>query len=40
MRSFARAHPIWSAIIALFVLIILYLIFAIWPEWVQSILGR
>jgi len=40
MRSFARAYPIWSAIIALFVLIILYLIFAIWPEWVQSILGR
>ena len=40
MSDFARRHPIWSAIIALAVLILLYLIFAIWPEWLVDAIGR
>ncbi|SLN64057.1 branched-chain amino acid ABC transporter permease [Roseisalinus antarcticus] len=38
MRDWARAHPIWTGIAALLVLILLYLILAVWPEWIDSIL--
>ena len=39
MSDFARRHPIWSAIIAFLVLILLYLVFAIWPEWLVDAIG-
>lgn len=40
MRAYVESRPIWSAIIALFVLVMLYLIFAIWPEWLVDAIGR
>ncbi len=40
MRQYTRAHPVWSAILALAALILLYLIFAIWPEWLVDLIGR
>ena len=40
MRAFAARHPIWSAILGAFALILLYLIFAIWPEWLVDGIGR
>ena len=39
MRTFAARHPIWSGIIAIAVLILLYMIFAIWPEWLTDAIG-
>lgn len=40
MRAFSRRHPIWSAIIVLAVLVLLYLIFAIWPKGLEAAIGR
>ncbi|MCV3273426.1 branched-chain amino acid ABC transporter permease [Roseobacter sinensis] len=40
IRRFAERHPWWSAILGLAVLILLYLIFAIWPEWLVEAIGR
>lgn len=40
MRAFAQRRPIWSAIIAFAILILLYLVFAIWPEWLTDSIGR
>ena len=40
MRAFLQRHPIWSAIIALAVAILLWMIFAIWPEWLTDLIGR
>lgn len=40
MRAFAERHPWWAAIIVLAVAIILWLIFAIWPEWLEDAIGR
>ena len=40
MRAFARAHPVWSAIIALIAAILLWMIFAIWPAWLVDLIGR
>ncbi|WP_342075026.1 branched-chain amino acid ABC transporter permease [Yoonia sp. SS1-5] len=40
MRAFAGRHPVWAGLIALFVLILLYLVFAIWPEWLIDAIGR
>jgi len=39
MGSFAQRHPIWAAIIAAAVAIALWLIFAIWPEWLTDLIG-
>ena len=40
MRAFARSHPWWTAVIFAAVLILLYLIFAIWPGWLVDIIGK
>ena len=40
MRSFLNRHPIWSTIIALLIAILLWMIFAIWPEWLVDLIGR
>lgn len=40
MRRFAERRPIWSAVIVLAALILLYLIFAVWPEWLIDLIGR
>ncbi|WP_341367661.1 branched-chain amino acid ABC transporter permease [Yoonia sp. BS5-3] len=39
MRVFAARHPIWAGIIVIAVLILLYMIFAIWPEWLTDGIG-
>lgn len=39
MRHFTSAHPVWSAIIALAVVITLWLIFAIWPDGLENAIG-
>lgn len=40
MRRFASAHPIWIAIIALGVAILLWMIFAIWPKGLVEVIGK
>ncbi|MEM8838960.1 MAG: branched-chain amino acid ABC transporter permease [Pseudomonadota bacterium] len=40
MRRFAQTHPFWSAIIVLAVLVLIYLIFAVWPKWLVELIGR
>ena len=40
MRRFANAHPIWTGIIAILVVILLWLIFAIWPPGLVDVIGR
>lgn len=40
MQRFVNTHPIWSALFALGALILLYLVFAIWPAWLIDLIGR
>ncbi len=40
MRRFANAHPIWTGIIFIAVVILLWLIFAIWPDGLVDVIGR
>lgn len=40
MRRFANAHPIWTGIIAVLVVILLWLIFAVWPKGLVDVVGR
>jgi branched-chain amino acid transport system permease protein len=39
MGSFAQRHPVWTAIIAAAVALALWLIFAVWPEWLEDAVG-
>lgn len=39
MRRFAARHPVWTATIALIVAVLLWLIFAIWPEGLKDAIG-
>lgn len=40
MRSFANAHPVWSGVLAVLVVVLLWLIFAIWPPGLVDVIGR
>ncbi|MEO9650293.1 MAG: branched-chain amino acid ABC transporter permease [Roseobacter sp.] len=40
MRRFANAHPVWSGLIAIAVVILIWLIFAIWPKGLVDVIGR
>ena len=40
VRRFAREHPWWSIWIAVVTLVLLYLIFAIWPPWLIALIGK
>lgn len=40
MRSFANAHPWWTAVLAIAVAVLLWLIFAIWPPGLIDVIGR
>lgn len=40
IRSFAERRPVVSGLIVIASLILLYLIFAVWPDWLQDALGR
>jgi len=39
MRNFANRHPIWTAIIALIVVVLLWMMFAIWPPGLVDAIG-
>jgi branched-chain amino acid transport system permease protein len=39
MRRFAGRHPVWTAVIALIAVVLLWLIFAIWPEGLEDAVG-
>ena len=40
MRTFAARHPIWSAIIVLAAAVLIWAIFAPWPEGLEDAIGR
>ena len=40
MRRFIEQHTFWSIVILLFAVVLLWLIFAVWPQWLIEILGR
>lgn len=40
MRKFANAHPIWTALIAIAVVLLIWLMFAIWPKGLVDVVGR
>lgn len=40
MRGFYSRHPVWSGIIAILVAILLWMIFALWPDWLTDAIGR
>ena len=39
MRRFASRHPWWSAIIVVVAFILLWMMFAVWPEWLSDLIG-
>lgn len=40
MRDFAGRHPVWSGIILILVAVLIWLIFALWPQWLIQIIGK
>ena len=40
MRVFATRHPIWTAILAIVAVVLLWAIFAVWPEGLEDVIGR
>ena len=40
MRGFAARHPVWTGICAVVAAILLWMIFAIWPDWLKDAIGR
>jgi len=40
MRAFAERHPYWSAVILIVAAVLLWMIFALWPEWLTDLIGR
>lgn len=40
MRKFANRHPVWSGIILIAAAVLLWMIFAVWPEWLTDAIGR
>jgi branched-chain amino acid transport system permease protein len=40
MRQFIERHTFWAIVILLAVVVFLWLIFAVWPEWLEEAMGR
>lgn len=40
MKTFASRHPVWTGILAVLAAILLWMIFALWPEWLEDAIGR
>ena len=40
MRRFVDRHPLWSVIIFAVVAVLLWMIFAVWPDWLTDAIGR
>ncbi|MFK7753391.1 MAG: branched-chain amino acid ABC transporter permease [Sedimentitalea sp.] len=40
MRGFANAHPVWTGVIAVLSVVLLWLMFAIWPPGLVDVIGK
>lgn len=40
MRRYVERHPIWSLIIFIVLAFFIWMIFAIWPDWLKDLIGR
>lgn len=40
MRRFANAHPVWSGVIAVAVVVLIWMMFAIWPPGLVAVIGK
>lgn len=40
MREYASRHPWWTAIIGFVLIVLLWMVFAIWPAWLVDLIGR
>ncbi|MEO1721767.1 MAG: branched-chain amino acid ABC transporter permease [Pseudomonadota bacterium] len=40
MRAFANRHPFWAVVLAAVALILIWMIFAVWPAWLVDLIGR
>lgn len=40
MRSFANRHPVWTGVLAILAVVLLWMIFAIWPPGLVDVIGR
>ncbi|WP_226782256.1 branched-chain amino acid ABC transporter permease [Oceaniglobus trochenteri] len=40
MRRFATRHPVWTAILAVIAALLLWMIFAVWPDGFEEVFGR
>lgn len=40
MKQFAQKYPIWSLIILIVVATFLWMVFAVWPDWLKNLIGR
>ena len=40
MRRFVDRHPVWSSAIFIVAAVLLWAIFAIWPDWLTDLIGR
>ena len=40
MRRFVDRHPVWSSVIFVAAAVLLWAVFAIWPDWLTDLIGR
>ena len=40
MRSFASQHPWWTTFLGFIAIVLLWMIFALWPAWLIDLIGR
>lgn len=40
MRVFANRHPVWTGVLAVFAVVLLWLMFAIWPPGLVDVIGK
>ena len=40
MKAYFDRHPFWSTVILILVAVLLWMVFAIWPEWLKEAIGR
>ncbi|RMD94515.1 MAG: branched-chain amino acid ABC transporter permease [Alphaproteobacteria bacterium] len=40
MRRFIDRHPVWSIVIFVIAAVLVWMIFAVWPDWLKDLIGR
>ncbi len=40
MTAFIDRHPVWSFVIFILVAVLIWMVFAIWPDWLTGLIGR